>query len=161
MKKVIVGVLVATGLFGALFEQGSKNVGVTMGAGSSYGSNYTIIGVNASYFLMDNLMTGLEYRGWFGGDPMINEISVPVTYIVPIHEKFRPYAGAFVRRTFFDNSHYDNYNVYGARVGVSMITSGNSYASFGWVQEYYDRDCGILDCDTSSGYPEIAVGLSF
>jgi hypothetical protein len=38
-----------------------------------------------------------------------------------------------------------------------MVTSGNSYASFGWVQEYYDTSYG----DSSDGYPEIAVGLSF
>ncbi len=157
MKKLIIVMLLSTVLFGALFEKGSKNVGVNIGAGSSYGHNYTIAGVSASYFVMDNLMTGLEYRGWFGGDPMINELSIPVTYYLPIHEKFLPYVGGFYRRTFINDSNIDNYNVYGVRAGVSMITSGNSYASFGWVQEYYDNSYG----DSSNGYPEIAVGLSF
>lgn len=161
MKKVLLVLLMGATLFGALFEQGSKNVGVNIGAGSSYGNNYTILGINASYFVLDNLMLGAEYRGWFGGDPVVNELSVPVTYIAPMHEKFRPYIGGFFRRTFVDSSDYDSYSVYGARVGVSMITSGTSYASFGWVQEYYDRDCGRYNCETSNGYPEIAVGLSF
>jgi hypothetical protein len=157
MKKIVLALLITTALFSALFEQGSKNVGVTMGAGSNYGSNYTILGVNASYFIVDNVMTGLEYRGWFGGDPMINELSVPVTYFIPLHKKFLPYIGGFFRRTFVDSSQVDSYNVYGARVGVSMVTSGNSYASFGWVQEYYDTSYG----DSSDCYSEIAVGLSF
>ena len=157
MKKIVLSILITSSLFGALFEQGSKNVGITAGAGSSYGSNYTILGINASYFVIDNLMMGLEYRGWFGGDPMINELSVPLTYFVPIHEKFLPYVGAFYRRTFVDSSDIDSYNVYGGRIGVSVITSKNSYASFGWVQEYYDSSYG----DSSNGYPEIAVGMSF
>ena len=157
MKKVFIALLISTVLFGALFEQGSKNVGVNIGAGSNFGVNYTIIGINASYFVVDNLQAGLEYRGWFGSGPAINEISVPVTYIVPLNDKFRPYVGGFFRKTFLDSSQGDDYSVYGARVGVSMITSGNSYASFGWVQEYYDNSYG----DSSNGYPEVAVGLSF
>ncbi len=158
MKKIFIITLLTTALTSAaMFEQGSKNIGVTIGAGSSYGSNYTILGINASYFIADNLLSGLEYRGWYGGDPMINELSIPITYIVPIHEKFRPYIGGFYRRTFINSSDYDSYNVYGARAGVSVITSGNSYASFGWIQEYYDTSVG----DSSNGYPEIAVGLSF
>ncbi len=156
MKKIIIALLITSALFGALFEKGSKNVGVTMGAGSFGNNNYTIIGVSASYFIVDNVMTGIEYRGWLGNDPSINEFSIPVTYMVPLHEKFRPYVGGFYRRTFM-GSDFDDYNVYGARAGVSMVTSGNSYASFGWVQEYYDNNYG----DSSNGYPEIAVGLSF
>ena len=58
-------------------------------------------------------------------------------YILPLHQKFRPYAGAFYRRTFIE-SPYDDYNIYGARGGVSMILDGSSYASFGWVQEWFD-----------------------
>ncbi len=149
--------LISTTLFGAPFKQGSKNVGFNIGAGSSFGVNYTILGINASYFVVDNLQAGLEYRGWLGDGPAINEISIPVTYIAPLHEKFRPYVGGFFRKTFLDSSQGNDYSVYGVRAGVSMITSGNSYASFGWVQEYYDNSVG----DSSNGYPEVAVGLSF
>lgn len=149
--------MLVVSLWGELFVQGSKNFGVTIGAGSGYNSSYTIVGINASYFIVDNLLAGLEYRGWFGGEPSINELSVPVTYILPLHQKFRPYAGAFYRRTFIE-SPYDDYNIYGARGGVSMILDSSSYASFGWVQEWFDPSS---DGDTSRGYPEIAVGVSF
>jgi len=157
MIKLIIAMLLSTALFGALFEQGSKNVGINIGAGSNFGVNYTILGINANYFVVDNVQVGLEYRGWFGSGPAINEISVPVTYIVPLHKKFRPYVGGFYRRTFLDSSQGDSYSVYGVRGGVSMITSASSYASFGWVQEYYDHSGG----DSSNGYPEVAVGISF
>ncbi len=159
MKKIFIILLFSSVMFGALFEQGSKNIGITVGTGSSYNSNYTILGINASYFVADNLMSGLEYRGWFGGDPMINEVSIPVTYFVPLHEKYFPYFGGFFRRTFVDSPEIDSYSVYGARFGISIITSGNSYASFGWVQEYYDNADNYED--SSDGYPEISVGLSF
>ena len=137
--------------------KGDKQIGVTLGAGSGYGSNYTIFGVGGYYFPIDGLSVGLGYRGWFGSDPGINELTVPVTYYIPLHQKFRPYAGVLYRRTFID-SPFEDYNTFGARVGVAMTLSPNSYISVGWVQEYYDT-CNTDDC--SNGYPEFAVGFSF
>jgi hypothetical protein len=160
MKKLFLAVALAASLYGDIFSQGGKNFGVTLGTSHSYGTTYTIVGVSASYFIVDNLLAGLEYRGWFGGEPSINEVSVPFTYMVPLQGKFRPYLGGFYRHTFMGSSDYidyEDYDVYGGRVGVSMINGRNSYFSVGWVQEYYDNDIG----ESSNGYPEFAVGMSF
>ncbi len=160
MKYIVVGIFFAVALLGDIYSQGQKNFGISISAGSGYGSNYTIVGVSANYFVIDNLLAGLEYRGWFGGEPSINELSVPLTYVIPIEAKIRPYLGGFYRRTFLGSAHgidFEDYNVYGGRIGVSMINGSHGYATIGWVQEYYDTD----QDDTSNGYPEIAVGLSF
>ncbi len=158
MKRIVLMILLMlSALQAEIFMQGDKQVGVTVGAGSGYGSNYTIVGVSGYYFLLEGLSVGLGYRGWFGNNPSIHEVDVPVTYYVPIHPKFRPYAGAFYRRTFVE-SPYDDYNTYGLRIGGAMRLSPNSYVSAGWVQEYYGNN---KFGDSSNGYPELAIGFSF
>ena len=161
MKKVLKSLslvvpLMLTPLFGDVFSQGQKHMGVTFGGGSGYGDDYMILGLNANYFVIDNLAVGAEYRGWFGGSPTIHELSVPFTYYAPVHPKFSPYAGGFFRRTFIESE--DDRDVYGFRGGVSMRLSPTTYTSVGWIQEYYDDYRGR---STSNGYPEVSVGMSF
>jgi hypothetical protein len=159
MKRITATVIltVSTLLCADVFLQGNKQFNFGIGAGRGYGSDYTIVGIGGSYFFLNGLSVGLTYRGWFGGDPSLNEISVPVTYYIPLHQKFRPYVGAFYRRSFV-GSGFDDYNSYGARAGVAYSFNSNSYVSAGWVQEYFDSS---QDGDNSNGYPEIAIGFSF
>ncbi|RUM61658.1 MAG: hypothetical protein DSZ03_08125 [Sulfurimonas sp.] len=140
-----------------VFSQGQKHVAISISSGSSYNTTYTIVGVKANYFIVDNLSMGLAYRGWFGGDPGKHELSIPLTYHAPLHPVYRPYAGAFYRHSFM-TSPYQDYDVYGFRVGISLQLSPNSYSTFGWVQEYYPQAGGD---GSARGYPEISVGLSF
>lgn len=147
-----------------LFVQGSKNFGATLGSGSlNFGfknQNYVIAGISTSYFVLDNVELGIGYRGWFGGDPTLNQLTVPVTYYVPLKSKFRPYVGVFGRKTWSsDSSKIDDYNSYGGRVGAAMVTSRNSYVAAGWVQEYYDNCSRFKDC--SNGYAEFTFGIGF
>jgi len=163
IKKVLLGLALVSSLVHAdFFVKGNTSVGVVLGSGSvSYGprhtENYTIFGVNADYFVIDGLSVGLGYRGWFGGSPTKNQLTVPVTYYLPISEKFRPYAGVFVRETFVSGD-YDNYESYGMRGGVTMTISRNSYIGVGVVQEYYSID-GNNDSSTTS--PEFILAFSF
>lgn len=146
----------------SLFVKGSKGFGVVLGTGSlSFGrksESYVIAGVSGSYFVANNLEVGLGYRGWFGGDPTLNQVTLPVTYYLPLKTKFRPYAGAFVRKTWSsDSSLIDDYNSYGGRAGVAMVMSRNSYVGVGWVQEYYDSCDQWKDCST--GYAEFTFSI--
>ena len=52
--------LLLTPMLADVFSQGQKHIGVTFGAGSGYGDDYTIFGLNANYFVMDNVAVGLE-----------------------------------------------------------------------------------------------------
>jgi len=165
MKKVLVITLLLLSMLHAdIFLKGGKTVGVTLGSGSvNYGrfkgtENYTILGVSGSYFVMDDLSVGLGYRHWFGGSPSIDEVTVPVTYFVPIHPKYRPYGGVFYRRVFMGDG-FDDDSVYGVRAGLTVRLSSRSYFGVGWVQEYYDDCSGRDEC--SSGYPEALFSFSF
>jgi hypothetical protein len=162
MKKIAMILLLSVSFAnaGGMFSIGHKNFGFTVGQDTAYGNSYSVLGVNAHYFVADNLSVGASYSLWLGSDPSISQITVPVTYHIPLAIPFRPYVGAFYSHTFMGEDgrvNYDDYDSYGGRVGMSMITSSNSYVSFGWVQEVYDD--GINK--ESRGYPEVSGGISF
>lgn len=140
-----------------MFSVGHKNFGFHVGSSNSYGNDYTVAGINANYFVTDNLSVGAGYSGWFGDDPKINELSIPVTYYITTQSSYTPYVGAIYRHTFIDEP-YEDYNVYGGRIGVAIQTGSNAFMTIGWVQEYFDSTSGE---DDSRGYPEISVGFSF
>ena len=158
MKKIILAILTTTTIYaGGVFSIGSKNVGLTVGSDNSLGNNYTVIGANVNYFVVDNLSLGASYQMFLGGTPDIQQLNVPVTYYLPLENTtYRPYLGAFYNHTFIDEP-YDDANIYGGRAGVSLQTSPSSFMSFGWVQEFSKNG----EESESRGYPEVTGGFSF
>jgi len=162
LKKIFLGsVLACLSLYNTLqadiFVKGASNVGFSLGAATSYGNNYTLLGVSGNYFVVDNVSVAGYYRGWFGASPEQHELSVGINYFLPLAQKFRPYGGVFVRENFV--SGYDNFGAYGIRGGVSLVQSTNSYISFGYAYERY-TNCHY-DGECSNSYPEIVAGFSF
>jgi len=158
MKKILLSLVVASSVIVAegAFSIGHKNFTFSI----SQDNDYTVIGGSLNYYVVDGLSTGVSFSTWLGDKPSINQVTVPLTYYVPLESSFRPYVGAFVSRTFMGNDgaiKYEDYTSYGGRVGIAMQISGNSYMSFGWVQETYDngQESG------SRGYPEFGGGISF
>ncbi len=158
MKKIILLLLATSTIYAeGVFSVGSKNVGLTVGSESSFGNSYTVLGVNVNYFVLDNLSVGAAYQAFLGGDPDINQVTVPVTYHLPLENTtYRPYLGAFYNRTFIDKP-YEDYNIYGGRAGLSLQTTPNSFMSFGWVQEFSNSG----EDSENRGYPEVMGGFSF
>jgi len=157
MRKVVLGIaLAAVTASAGVFDNGTKNVAVSVGSGTGFNNTYTIVGVSANYFMLSGLSVGVGYRGWFGGTPTMNEVDVPITYYLPLSGPFRPYVGAFYRHTFISDN-YEDYETVGARGGIAYI-EGNGYLSIGWAQEWYSRSNGDK---LSRGYPEITGGISF
>ncbi len=158
MKKTILMLLATSSIYaGGAFSVGTKNIRIIASTDNSFGETYTVLGVNANYFVIDNLSVGATYLSYLGGTPSINQITVPVTYHVALEGMpFVPYIGAFYSKAFIE-APYEDYDVYGGRIGASMRTSANSYVSFGWVQEL-----GSTSNDISKrGYPEVSGGISF
>jgi len=157
MKKVLLMSLLASKLLaGGMFSSGYKNFGFSINSSSSYGNNYTVIGINANYFIIDNLSIGAGYRGWFGDKPSIYEVSIPITLYAPMGG-YNPYVGVVFNRTTVDKP-YEDYSVYGGRMGIAMQMGMNSFMSIGWVYEYRESESGEK---ISKGYPEINAGFSF
>ena len=158
MKNILLLLLLITAIHSeGLFSSGNKNFGVIVGTDNSFGNSYTVVGANVNYFVIDNLSIGASYNAFLGDSPSINEVTVPVTYHVPIEgTSYRPYVGAFYNQTFIEDP-YDDYNILGGRIGISLQTSMNSFMSLGWVQEFSTSDKN----QKKKGYPEIYAGFSF
>jgi hemolysin activation/secretion protein len=158
MKKIILTLLTTSIIYAAgVFSIGSKNVGITVGSDNSFGNNYTVIGANVNYFVLDGISMGASYHAFLGGTPDIQQLTFPITYYLPLgNNSFRPYAGGFYTHTMIEEP-YDNYDIYGGRIGISMPISQNSYISFGWVQEFSEEGNNI----NKRNYPEFSAGFSF
>jgi len=159
MKKII-PILISTSIIifaQNVFSKGEKNFGFSLGSSSNFGNNYTVAGVKVNYFIIDNLSVGAEYKGYLGEDPSMNQVTVPVTYHIPLENTtYVPYLGAFLNRTFIEEP-FTDYNIYGGRAGVSLQISPHSFFSIGWVQEFSNTGDKIKN----DGYPEITGGFSF
>ncbi len=158
MKNIILFLLFCTAINAeGLFSSGNKNFGVTVGTNNSFGNSYTVVGANVNYFVVENLSVGAEYNAFLGDSPSINEVTVPVTYHIPIEGvSYRPYVGAFYNQTYIEDP-FKDYNIWGGRIGVSLQTSMNSFMSLGWVQEFSTSDKNR----EKKGYPQISAGFSF
>lgn len=121
--------------------------------------DYATLGIHFDYFAIDNLSVGFEYKGWYGTTTNINQISLPVTYFVPLSFSVRPYIGVVVRETFLSNP-CKNYESYGARAGISMRVSSHSYMGLGLTVEKTTYCLGYRDGCFAS-YPEFFYGYSF
>ncbi len=159
VKKAISTLLLLTTLLQAdlLFTAGQKNFGFSLGSSSGFGNDYTVAGANLNYFIQDNLSVGIGYLGYFGDDPKIHQFTVPVTYYYPISITNYPYAGLFYRHTSISDD-YEDYDVYGVRVGMAVRIGPKSYISVGWVEEYTDAE--DID-DAWDGHAEASVGFTF
>ena len=158
MKKIAFIILFLLSVVHAdIFVKGNKNIGASIGAGSSYGNTYTIVGLYGNYFIVDNLALGVGYRGWFGASPEMHELLLEGNYYIPFKNNIRPYLGLFTRQTFVQS--YDDYQSYGAKAGVAFTTGKNSYVGIAYVLEYYSRCNDANEC--SNSYPEVVFGLSF
>lgn len=159
MKKIFLLLLLAFATLNSaeIFMKSSSNVGVSVGAASSYGQDYVLVGISGSYFVLNNLSVDLYYRGWLNATPTQHELSIGSNYYIPISRKFRPYAGLFSRQTIVSNR--ANYGTIGVRGGVALINTKNTYASFGYAYEQYLNCPAEMEC--SNSYPEILFGVSF
>ncbi len=140
-----------------LFTAGQKNFGFSLGSSTGFGNDYTVAGAHLNYFIQDNFSIGIGYLGYFGDDPKIHKISVPLTYYYPVSVTHYPYAGVFYEHTFISDP-YEDYDVYGVRLGLAMRIGPSSYISAGWVQEYTDIDTRN---DKWDGHAEVSIGFTF
>lgn len=153
---------VGSGGISTAFSKGATSVSALVGSGTAFKDDYVILGVGASYYVSQGFALGVDAEHWISGEPSITKITPKATYVFTQPKKFRPYVGAFYRRTFYGDykgRSIDDQNSYGYRVGTYFSASTNVYVGGGFVFEKY------LDCDArtdcSSTYPELIFSASF
>ena len=142
------------------FSRGSVRLTLLIGTGSTVTDTYLILGGGPGYFLADGLEIGLDYEGWFLGDPVFHRVSPETRYIFHMVPVVKPYVGVFYRHTFVTGG-YEDFDTVGARGGLYIVPKGGRmYLGGGAV---YERllgcdDGSLVECDDV--YPEIFFGIS-
>jgi hypothetical protein len=143
-----------------MFSKGNRRVNGMIGWGHSFGNDYLLVGLGAGYYVANGLDVGVDFEGWFVGDPTVYKLSPRADYVLWKAKRIKPYAGAFYRWNFI-GSGIDDKNSLGGRAGAFYQSrGGRSMAGAGVVYERY------LDLNESVGssdvlYPEIFVSVSF
>ncbi|MEH6454353.1 MAG: ferrodoxin oxidoreductase beta subunit [Psychromonas sp.] len=138
------------------FDKGNKGVAVKISGASIGREDYTILGVSANYFVIDNLSVAGGYEYWFSGSPDVSKLSAESTYFIPLSEQFRPYLGVLYSHYFISGN--TDADTLGYRAGISYLNSP-MILSLGIKQEKFldDRD-SFSGTDTTT---EFLVGFSF
>jgi hypothetical protein len=156
-------VAVALGMMPALpaaaFEQGSANIGITLGNGSALGQTYTVVGGRLGYYVADGFELALAGEMWRGNDPNIYKLTPEVRYVWYMMSPVKPYIGGFYSRTFYDG--LPDANSYGAKGGVYFAVSHNASLGVGLVYERIENCSSATYNDCSQTYPEVAFNVSF
>ena len=148
----------SVGVAGA-FSKGKTHVVATAGTGYAFDESYLVLGVGASYYLIDGLNAGLAVEFWTGSDPTLTKITPSVQYVFYQVQTVKPYVGAFFRRTMIEG--LDDLDSAGARAGVYIQAGRNMYIGLGGVYESY-LDCNettYRKCDST--YAEISFTFAF
>ena len=142
-----------------VFGKGRTHLVVTAGTGYAFDESYFILGVGATYYLVDGLGLGLFFESWSGSDPGMTKITPSVQYVFHRVQVVKPYVGAFYRRTDIDG--LPDLDSVGARAGAYLQAGRNAFIGLGAVYESY------LDCEKSvyrscdSTYGELSFTLAF
>jgi hypothetical protein len=142
-----------------VFSKGRTHFVVTAGNGYAFDESYLVLGVGASYYLIDGLSVGLSFESWSGSDPGMNKITPSVQYVFHQNPRLAPYVGGFYRRAYIDG--LPDINSTGARAGVYFTAGRNAYIGIGAVYESY------IDCNESvyrscnDTYPEVSFTIAF
>lgn len=141
------------------FGQGRMHFVVSGGTGYAFNETYFVLGVGATYYVINGLNVGLFAESWTGADPHLTKVTPSVQYVFYQVPKVKPYLGAFYRRTYVSGD--GDFNSVGGRAGAYIAAGRNAYIGLGAVYESY-RDCNkavLHSC--SDTYPEISFTVAF
>ena len=141
------------------FSKGSTHFVVTAGNGYAFDESYLVLGLGASYYIIDGLNVGLSLESWSGSDPGMYKVTPSVQYVFYQIQRLNPYVGGFYSRTYIDG--LQDINSVGARAGVYLTAGRNAYIGIGAVYESY-IDCNktvYRSCNDT--YPEVSFTIAF
>jgi hypothetical protein len=143
----------------AAFDQGSSNIGITLGAGRALDRDYTVIGGRVGHFVADGFELALSGELWRGNDPDIYKLTPEVRYVWYMMSPVQPYVGGFYSRTVYDG--LPDRNSYGAKGGVYFSVSHNASLAVGLVHERIESCSSATYRNCSQTYPEVAFNVRF
>jgi hypothetical protein len=142
-----------------MFTKGRKRVSVVAGWAHSFDDDYLLLGIGAGYFIRNGVDVGLDFEGWFIGDPKVYKLSPRIDYVLWKMQRVKPYAGAFYRWNFVGGGFEDQKSI-GGRVGAFYKGGRGGMGGAGVVYErYINLDSRLGSSDVI--YPEFFFAVSF
>ena len=140
---------------------GQGRFGFVVGGGSGYAFNqtYFVLGVGATYYIVDGLNAGLSVESWSGADPHITKVTPSLQYVFYQVPTVKPYIGAFYRRAYM--STLPDVDSVGGRAGVYVQAGRNAYIGGGVVYESYINCDKTIYSSCANTYPEISFTFAF
>jgi hypothetical protein len=141
------------------FSRGQTHFVLTASTGYAFDESYLVLGLGATYYLIDGLGVGLHIESWSGSDPSMTKLTASSQYVFHQMRTVKPYLGAFYRRT--DINGLPDLDSVGGRAGVYLQAGPHAHIGLGGVYESY------LDCEKStyrscdSTYAEVTVTIAF
>jgi len=144
-----------------LFSRGR----VELLAGGGYGvdddRSYLILALGGGYYLRDGLSAGVVGEAWLGSRPQIYNLSPYARYVfLDSTWRYKPYAGAFYRRTSYA-SLSGPVDSAGLRGGLVFPLSGRAYLTAGLAYEHRFQDAANVSLDRDLLYPELGLQFTF
>lgn len=169
MRSMIVGLVIAVSAgfapaaraadVAGVFRQGSTQVIISGGTGYAFKETYFVLGLGASYYVLDGLSVGLAFESWSGSDPSIYKLTPSVQYVFHQVPTLKPYVGVFYRRTYVDG--LADINSMGGRAGAYVQAGRNTYIGGGVVYEKYVSCNNSVYRSCSDTYPELSITFAF
>jgi hypothetical protein len=141
------------------FGKGRTHFVLTASSGYAFDESYFVLGLGATYYLVDGLGVGLFLESWSGSDPGMTKVTASTQYVFHQPQVLKPYVGAFYRRTDIDG--LPDLDSVGARAGAYVQAGRNGFIGLGAVYEsYLDCEKGIYrTCDST--YAEVTFTIAF
>lgn len=142
-----------------LFSAGRTRLSINGGYARTNEKDYFVASLGAGYYVAEGLEVGVDGDAWMGNSPRLYKVSPQAKYVMPDLGGFRPYAGGFYRRTFYETD--VDYSSVGGRGGLIWSMGGNASASAGIVFErQLNCDKNLVD-HCSLTYPEAGFSINF
>ena len=143
-----------------LFRRGSVELEAGAGIGATSSETYLLLLLGGNYYLLDGLSIGAAGEAWLGAQPEIGDVSPQVRYVfLDSPWRFKPYAGTFYRRTFFNHG-YSPENSAGARAGLVFPLGARAYLTGGLASESFFGGANSYFTGAEV-YPEIGLAFAF
>ncbi|MFI5362509.1 MAG: hypothetical protein ACHQ49_11110 [Elusimicrobiota bacterium] len=111
--------------------------------------------------MRDGLSAGLSSEAWLGSRPQIDDVSPQTRYVfLGSSWRYKPYAGLFYRRTFYDLV-YSPRDSFGGRGGLVFPLSMRSYLTAGLAYEHYLNCSTNVNSSCDATYPEVGLEFGF
>lgn len=141
------------------FSAGAARLAVALGGATAFNRDYSVLGMGVGYFLADGIEAGLDAERWFGNSPRIEQVSPQLRVVFDMESKFKPYLGAYYRRTHIEN--YRDLDTVGGRGGLYVLAGRNAYLGLGLALDFHLNCDRAVYASCTETFPELLVAVMF